>query len=197
MPMTPYSTLVPYCTADDLFVYHDPNQVADCLRDGGLPRPTISDMTNPSSSLGIVLNRFLLSAAGRIESTAIVGKRYSPADLNALIGSGTGAEQTLIKLNADIAFWQICQRRQPNASDPKNVPGAMEAFEYLKQLSLGEAIFGFEEAADAGLPSVVPPNPNNLLTPNVVSRAYRLFPDCQLNNLLGGGGNINIRGGGG
>lgn len=194
MAQTPYSTLTPYCSAEDLFVYHDPNQIADMLRAGGDPRPTLADMLNASSAVGTVLRRFLLSAAGRIESTAIVGKRYSPDDLNGLLGTGSGAEQMLIKLNADVAFWQICQRRQPNASDPKNVPGATEAFEYLKQLALGETIFGFEESADAGLPSVVPPAPANLLTPNVVGRARRIFPGVSLNNILGTSGNTGADG---
>lgn len=187
MAQTPFSTITPYCSASDLFVFHDSNQCADMLRDGTGARPTVADMLDANTTVGAMLYKFLLSAAGRVESTAIVGLRYSPDDLNGLIGSGTGAEQILIKLNADVAFWQLCQRRQPNASDPKNVPGAMEAAEFLKLLSEGEAIFGFQESAEAGLPSVVPPNPNNLLTPNVVGRAYRLFPNYGLNNLFGGG----------
>ncbi len=187
MAKTVFSATAPYCTVEDLFVFHDPAQCADMVQYSDQPRPSIAAMLNSTSAVGIILNRILLSAAGKIESTAIVGLRYAPEDLTELAQSNTAGAQTLIKLNADIAFWQLCQRKQPNASDPKNVPGAMEAVEYLKQLAEGEAIFGFLEAAEAGLPSVVQAAPGYLLTPNVVRRAYRLFPNCYINNLLNGG----------
>ncbi len=183
MAMTVLSTPTPYCSAEDLFVWHDQNQCADCLRDGNLvPRPTIADMTNPNSTAGAILARIILGAAGRIEATCLVGKRYQPLDLQALAATQTAGAMILQKLNADIAFWMVLQRRQPAASDPKNVPGAAEAYEFLKLLAEGENIFGFQEAAEAGLPSVVPANPPALYTPNAVARAYRLFPTFQLGN---------------
>jgi hypothetical protein len=65
----------------------------------------------------------------------------------------------------------------------------MDAIELMKALRDGEAIFGFQESADAGLPDVVQASPNALMTPNAVRQAQRLFPNVYLNNLLGGGGN--------
>lgn len=173
-----------------MFVYHDCDQVADMLRVGQTPRPSVSDMLNPNTVVGATLARILLSAAGRIEGRCLVGKRYQPDDLRALVDAGGSAAEILIKLNADLAFWMLCQRRQPNASDPKNVPGAAEAYEYLKALGEGEAIFGFRESAEAGLPTANPPDAPKLITPNAVARAYRLFPTYQLGqqNYGGGGG---------
>lgn len=187
MALTPQSTTSPYCTVTDLFVYHDPDQVADMLRTGSAPRPSFAAMNDPTSAAGVLLNRFLLSGSGRVESTCAVANRYKPVDLAALIGSGTAGEQILIKLVADLCFWQLCQRRQPATADIKNTPGAAEAFEYLKQLANGDCIFGFVESGNAGLPTVQEAAPNQLLTPNVVTTAIRLFPNYGLNRLLGGG----------
>lgn len=187
MPQTPFSTSTPYCSAADLFVYHDPEQVGDMLKTGSGTRPSVASMLDSTSTPGALLQRFLLSASGRVESTCSVARRYTPSDLAALLGSGTAGEQILIKLVADLCFWQLCQRRQPATADVKNTPGAAEAFEYLKQLANGDCIFGFVESANAGLPVVQEAAPAMLLTPNVVTQAIRLFPSYGLNNLLGGG----------
>lgn len=179
------STTTPYCTAADLFIYHDPNQVADCLRDGEVARPTAEEMADTGNPYGAVLYRFLLAASGRIESACLIKRMYSPTDLQALTGASL---QTLQKLTADVCFWMVMQRRQPNTGDPRNVPGAVEANELLDQLRDGERIFSFEETQQAGLPSVVPPNPSALVTPNVITRAVRLFPNYGLNGANGGAG---------
>lgn len=167
-----------------MFVYHDPNQVGDMLRIGDNPRPSIADMLNSTTPAGGVLYQFMLAGAGRIESVCLIGRRYVPLDLQALTGA---SQQMLVKLNCDVSFWMLNQRRQPVSSDPRNVPGALEAVELMKALRDGEAIFGFQESADAGLPEVVQASPNALLTPNVVRQAIRLFPYTYPNNLLNGG----------
>jgi hypothetical protein len=50
-------------------------------------------------------------------------------------------------------------------------------------------IFSFEETQQAGLPTVQQAAPSQLLTPNVVGRARRLFPFAGQNRLQGGFGN--------
>ncbi len=57
----------------------------------------------------------------------------------------------LARLTGNLCFWRLSQRRQPMSADPKRVPGAEQAEEALKSLRNGETIFGFLEAADAGL----------------------------------------------
>lgn len=185
MPQTPLSTSTPYCDVGDLFDYHDANQCADMLRQGGDPRPSLADMLNVSSTVGARLYRFLLAGSGKIESMCLIGKRYTPLDLQALTG---GSQELLIKLNADLSFYMLCQRRQPGMSDPKSIPGASEALEALKELRDGGMIFGFVETADAGLPVVQQAQPNNLLTPNVLRKAVRLFPSYYPNSLNGNQG---------
>ena len=185
MAQTPLSTTTPYCSAAQLFTYHDPNQVADMLRDGTAARPSYLEMLDPTSTAGSRLVSLLKAGSGRIESYCLIGRRYTPEDLQALTGA---SQEMLVKLNADVTFWMLAQRRQPMASDPRSVPGALEAQELLKMLRDGETIFGFEEAADAGLPTVVQANPGRLLTPNVVGRAVRLFVNTYPNNLSGNEG---------
>jgi hypothetical protein len=184
MAQTPLSTSTPYCSATDLFVYHDQDQVADMLRTGDTTRPSLASMLDSSTAVGAMLRRFLMAGSGQIESTCLIGRRYVPEDLQALTGASL---ETLVKLNADLTFWALCKRRQPNASDPRNVPGAMEAVEMLKALRDGESVFGFEETADAGLPDVIQARPDRLLTPNAVARAVRIFPLSYPNTLLGDG----------
>jgi hypothetical protein len=191
-PKTINSTTAPYCTPTDLFVYHDPNQVADMLAEGDDPRPTASQMNSESNKYGAMLLRFLRAASGRVESACTVAKMYTVADLQELYDPAdsandhTASREVLIKLVADLCFWMLCQRRQPNASDPRNVPGALEASDLLNQLRDGERIFSFTETAAAGLPDVVPPDPSRLVTPNVVGVATRLFPSYGMNRPAGG-----------
>lgn len=185
MPQTPLSTSTPYCDVGDLFDYHDSNQCADMLRQGGDPRPSLMDMLSPTTLMGVRLTRFLLAGSGKIESVCLIGKRYTPADLQALTG---GSQELLIKLNADLSFYMLCQRRQPGMSDPKSIPGALEALELLKELRDGGNIFGFVETAEAGLPLVQQAAPPSLLTPNVLRKAVRLFPSYYPNSLNGNQG---------
>lgn len=187
MAQTVQSSSSAFCTVEELFEYHDEDQVADMLRRGDNARPSYLSMTTATTTTGILLRKFLKVGAGRIETVCLIGKRYQPVDLVELYASDTVGRETLVKLNADLAFWALVQRRQPMSADPKNVPGALEAMEMMKALRDGEAIFAFQQAAEAGLPDVVQARPAALYTPNVVRRAARLFPECQINNLSGGG----------
>ncbi len=152
MAQTPLTAATPYALAADLFVYHDPQQVGECLVDRGAPTPQRATLTTTTTPLGGILQRLLLAASGQLESACLVGKRYTPADLAALTGAGS---ERVKKLVCDLAFWTLRQRRQPGSADPKQVPGAWEALETLTALRTGEQVFGFVEAAEAGLDAVV------------------------------------------
>lgn len=193
MAKTIDSTTTPYCSAADLFAYHDPNQVADMILDGDDPRPTVAQMSSASNKYGALVLRFLRAASGRVESACTVSKMYTVDDLQELYdptdsaNDNTASREVLIKLVADLCFWMLCQRRQPNSGDPRNVPGAVEANELLNQLRDGERIFSFTETAAAGLPDVVAPDPSRLVTPNVIAKAVRLFPGFGINGLTDNG----------
>ena len=191
MPQTSNSALTAYVTPAQFFLCYAPTIVADMLRP--LTNPTgpppsylaMCDSTNPA---GIKLLYHLGNGAGEIESRCAKAKRYVPLDLQNL----TGVSQILLqKLNAARGMWSLAQNLKPLTARPDEVPMATESAMMLDELGDGIKIFTFEETEEAGLPSVVPARPNMLVTPNVVRRAYRLFPTSQLgyqNNFGGGTG---------
>lgn len=173
MAQTPNSTATPYCSAAVLFQFHDWQQIADMLRDGESPRPTKMRLLDATSTEGAQLVNMLLAASGELESACQVGARYSPADLAALTGAGL---LRLKKLTADLAFWLICEFRQPATADPKSIPGAAKALEALEQLKDGKRIFSFTESGTAGNPSVGTPDTSKMPDPgSILNRASRLF----------------------
>lgn len=190
------STTTPYCSASELFFYHDPQQCADMIVDGTDPRPEVGEMLAPGSKYGSIIQRFLRTASGRVESACLIAQMYNPEDLAELYNpthpanagkQNSASRETLVKLTADLCFWMLCQRRQPNAGDPRNVQGAVEAQQLLDQLRDGQRIFGFVETEEAGVgPVVQPPNPNQLVTPNVILKAARLLPGYGINSFNGG-----------
>lgn len=190
MAQTSLSATSAYVTAQQFLLCYAPTIVADLLRP--LTNPTgpppsylaMCDATNPA---GIKLLMHLKIGAGEIESKCARTKRYLPLDLQAL----TGVSQTLLqKLNAARGMWSLCQNLKPLTARPDEVPMATESAMMLEELNQGYAIFTFDETIEAGLPSVQEARPNMLLTPNVVRRAYRLFPNSQLGeDNYGRGGN--------
>lgn len=190
MPQTTASSTTPYCSAEKFFQFFAPQLAADVLRaTPDAPRPSYMAMLDSTNPAGAKLLVFLSRGAGEIEAVCAIARRYSPADLQAL----SGMSATLLQgLNAARTMWALYQRLKPGSARPEDCPGAKESEAMLRDLRDGQKIFTFEETMDAGLPSVQPADANRLLTPNVVSRAYRLFPGSyQLGsrNWAGGGDN--------
>lgn len=174
MALTSASATTPYVTAAQMFQFFAPQLAADVLRASpDAPRPSYLAMLDSTNPAGAKLLVFLSRGAGEIEAACAIARRYTPLDLQAL----TGMSATLLQgLNAARAMWGLYQRLKPGSARPEDCPGAKESEAMLRDLRDGQKIFTFEETMDAGLPSVQPANPDRLLTPNVVSRAYRLFP---------------------
>lgn len=185
MPMTPKSSSTPYVTAEQFFEFYGWQLAADMLRNTPeSPRPSYLALLDQSNPAGAKLYRFLSKGAGEIEAHCLIAGKYNPDDLAAL----TGMSQVLLQaLNSARAMWGIYQRLKPGSARMEDCPGAKESHEMLMELRDGKTIFGFEEVQAAGLPSVNPPAPASLLTPNAVSRAYRLFPNYGPNAWSGQG----------
>lgn len=166
MPQTPDTASSPYCTAADLLVYHDWQQVAMLVRDGDDALP---DKTATAASA--IVAAVLLAASGELESACLIGQRYTPADLAALTGASAARRSKLV---ADLAFWRLAQRKQPMSANPDAVPGAKEALAELDRLRNGERIFSFTESAEAGLPTVSDPAVTSLANP-IVAESARYF----------------------
>lgn len=187
MAQTPAGTDSGYCvdgagTVAPALLYHDWRQWADLLAD---------DDTRLADSATVVANttlqEIMLWASGEVESAALIGQRYTRADLQTL-ATGTDPDTltavagyksgraVLRKLVADLAHWALVERRHPG-TDPKDVPGAAKALEMLERLRLGEAILPFAQTAAAGLPDNVETAPERsqqeLDRPSI--QAARLF----------------------
>ena len=171
MAQTPIGTATPYATVAKLFRFHDHQQVADMLREGDNPRPSKLRMLDSASDEGAELLTIGLAVSGEIESACFIGNRYTSADLAALTNSGAAK---LEKLTADLWFYALMERRQPGTADPEKIPGFAKALKMLDMLESGERIFGFQQSADAGLPSVSDPDISQQANP-IVSNSSRLF----------------------
>jgi hypothetical protein len=92
----------------------------------------------------------IMDAEGEVEAAALLGERYTKEDLQALAASTTAAATgKLWRLISDIA-WVLLWERRPNKNLPPP-PSLERSNAWLEQLALGKRIFGFAEAADAGL----------------------------------------------
>lgn len=179
MSQTPHTSLTAYCTSSQLLACYAQGIVADlCRVSPNSPPPSylaLLDQTNPA---GKRLYRHLKIGAGEIESACVVSRRYSTEDLKALTGV---SQELLIKLNAARGFWSLANYLKPITSRPEDVPFAKESYDLLMLLRDGERIFSFYESEAAGLPTVNPAQPSQLLTANAVAYARRLFPLAGLN----------------
>lgn len=185
MALTPNSSATAYCTPAQFLTFYTRTLAADMLRaTPDAPRPSYLAMLDSTNPAGAKLLFHLARGAGEIEAACSIAQRYQPLDLAAL----TGVSLTLLQgINAARGMWSLYQTLKPGAARPEEVPGARESAEMLKALRDGEMIFAFAETQESGLPTVQQAQPSQLLTPNVVGYAQRLFPFYGLNRLTGGG----------
>lgn len=146
---TPNSSAASYATVTQLLQYHDQRQIADLVKD------------NDTRETGVATNAYVLAAlkraSGELEMACTMGKRYTPADLNAINGV---SREALIGLVCDLAYWHLVKRRHPGAT-LENVPGALTAYGILGQLRKGELVFGLLEQQEAALMETITRVPND------------------------------------
>lgn len=138
MAQTPLSVASPgYLSVANFLLRCDQRPVADLVSDDGSPVDTTSLSSNDK------LIAALLDASGLVESAAMRGARYAPADLSALTGVAQGR---LFRLITEIAVRYLYERRPDKGPAPEMSKTAMEELELLRQ---GEMIFGTVETAGA------------------------------------------------
>lgn len=182
MAQTSNSATTPYVDATAFFQCYAPTIVADLLRpkwNPSAPPPSYLAMLDSTNPAGAQLLFHLKVGAGEIESACAIAQRYLPADLQALTGVSAIMLQ---KLNAARAMWSLAHTTRPLTARPDDVPFAAESYKMLEELRDGQKIFTFEETEAAGLPDVQPANPAMLVTPNLVARCNRLFPNSPIGN---------------
>ena len=171
MSITPLSTLTPYCDGPTLVKRYDVRYLGDLLTDIGYRADAEAiSLGDPQLLEGGIVQEFLMDASGMVEASCLVADRYSPIDLQSLTGA---SQRFLAGIVADLAVFGIECRRQP---DKEPTPRQKMAFHWLDQLEKGTAIFGTQEAADAGLPQMQYQTNRDLISENLSTvRAARYF----------------------
>jgi hypothetical protein len=142
---TPVSSPTPYALAADMLDRYDWTTIGKLLVDGrGTTAPDKSDLVDNTSPEGSKLYELLKSSSGLVESAAMMGGKYAPADLMIL----TGNQQSLLKdIVCDLTIFKLYKRR-PAPDTP--IPAATQAaMNWLSALEDGTTIFGLQEVIDA------------------------------------------------
>lgn len=146
MALTPNTSSTAFCTPAQLLDFYDENLLGQLADDTG----------NPVSPTGLLNNAkvaaALSAAAGDIEAACSVAGRYLPSDLQALIAAGGNGALRLARLNADLAFASLRERRGYRSE--ADFPQIARAFLFIERLRLGERIFAFVEVEQAGVGSM-------------------------------------------
>lgn len=162
-----------YLSAVNFLDHADWRLVADWCGDGDGPRPSRAALLDSTSEPGRVMALALLTASGELESYCLRAGLYSPTDLAALTGATKAFRDKVI---AGIALWDLANRRNPGAADPKSVPGAILAGDAMEALRVGERIFGLASVRDsAGSEAVAAYVADSLSSTRTVYRAARFF----------------------
>lgn len=140
MAKTVSSGSASYCTVAQFLAFFDSRTVGDLVSDSG-SRVTAAQLTS-NTTLGLLLQQ----ASGELEAAALIGNRYTSADLVALAATNSGI--FLASVVAGLAFRNLIRRRPD--MEIATPPQVEEAEKCLQALSMGERIFGFQETMDSG-----------------------------------------------
>lgn len=171
-----------FATPADMQLFADSRRLQQLVSDSGTPATDLDN--NP------VLLALLARASEEVLASALKGKRYTTAELQALADSGEDGYY-LVGLVCDLAFGYLVQRRGTGAADmDRQAPAFRKALTALEQLSSGELIFPLTEdpsQEDAGTPRTADLT-NQITTPcSYVSRAYlTLLPTRKPNGFNAG-----------
>lgn len=148
------SSTTPWITVAEFVKRADPRTIADIVGDSNKRLYTKPDGTIDLTLLAADVNLLaaLASASGQFEADVFVGARYSPDDLTKIFTTTCNAQAFMWQIIANIAKCHVEERRMgmdPNWTMPD---WYKETKEILLRIREGDAIFGFQEHADAGLP---------------------------------------------
>lgn len=141
MPKTSNSSSSAYAQPADLLVYLDARMTGDLVNDQGIMLTPTAILTDPTVA------KHLLRASGRLEAICLKGRRYQPADLQALTGA---SREYMIWVVCGLALESLRWRRA-NLEEIAQ-PFAKELSLVLDELANGKQVFGFLETEAAGLP---------------------------------------------
>lgn len=162
-----------YATTGDMKKRYDVRRLGELSRDdGGRDSPDQLDSNE-------VLLQMLDDASAMLESSMMVGGRYTRLDLAELDDT---QKNMLIRLICDLTYGLLVQRRGFNESEQQLLaPGFKQAIGMLDNLEQGKWIFATDKAVAAGKPVNVQLDTNlNLVTGS--AGAQRYFGNLDINN---------------
>lgn len=154
-----------YSSPSDILARYDSRSLGDLCSDSGTrltPTQLLTD-TNLQAALD--------DASGLVNSAAVYGQRYTPAELAAL----TDVDLALLKrLVCDLAFAYLVGRR---GNDPEAYQSTKQAQDMLERIKQGQRLFAVPGEIAAGLedinfPSIVDYTTINLLRDATLNRYY-------------------------
>lgn len=125
-----------YATPEQLISRFDARVIGQLASDSGV------SVTNVAADPTIL--DALDDASGQIRSAALVGNKYTEADLDTLAAAN---DSFLVRLTCLLAYGYLVSRRSVNAEMPADVTRAEE---WLAALRFGERILNVQSNADAG-----------------------------------------------
>lgn len=153
-----------YADPDQMMARIDSRIIGQLLSDDG------SQVSEAAAREHPILLEALEDASGQIRSAALVGHKYTEANLETL---ARNRDAFLMRLTCDLALGFLYNRRQSATEIPMNV---IRAEEWLAALRFGERILNVEENKTAGNPTngyITDAVRSNL---NLVSDRNRFFP---------------------
>lgn len=153
-----------YATPSDLKDRFDQRTLGDLASVNGT-RTTASALANDTRVLTA-----LADASGEMDSAVKVARRYTPAQLAALTGD---ALAHLKRITCDIAFYLLIDRKVVGVSQEEFERRYKVYRSHLDDLRKGIAIFGVEEAMEAGLVSTDGPSSVQIENMNYITGRAR------------------------
>ncbi len=158
---TPVSALTPYCSVAEFLTRYDWRPVMQLMSDDDSQDPLRNTLTDSTTTEGARLLAILQDASGELETAALLGGRYTVADLQALTGNQVAY---IRRITADLAIGRCFQRRPDLFGQPPNQ--TQVAQQVLNALASGDRIFGLQETIDASHLEMTTNTEANVLTRN-------------------------------
>lgn len=174
-----------YIVPADLLQFYDSNRVLELASDTGTAATT-AELSNSASGPYAVAIRAIRSAASDLDMHCQQGKRYTRADLEAVITAALAAptdeekQKRAAKIQqvvADLTFGYLMARRGYSAQQMDALaPRYREALVVLEQLANGTTVFDLDANLAASIPKRVAIG-DRVYRPSLDNRMFGYWPD--------------------
>lgn len=175
-----------YIEPEQLPVFYDTSRVLQLVTDGDTPA-VLADLANTGSDAYAIAIQACRDASSDIDQRCQQGKRYTRADLEAIVAAADASPSdeaiqkrasALKRLAADLAFYYLLSRRGFTADRIRALaPRADAALETLDQLSVGVRILDLDANLAAAGPRRVTLG-SRIYRPSQDNRMFGIWSDA-------------------